>query len=54
MGRAALDLVADYYETLAARPIVRPTTSADLRSMLDEPAPPPDCHSPICSTRSAM
>jgi hypothetical protein len=40
MGRAALDLVAEYYETLAARPVVRPTTSADLRSMLDEPAPP--------------
>jgi len=40
MGRAALDLVAEYYETLAARPVVRPTTSADLRSMIDEPVPP--------------
>ena len=39
MGRAALDLVAEYYETLSARAVVRPTTSADLRSMLDEPVP---------------
>ena len=40
MGRAALDLVAEYYDTLAARAVVRPTTSADLRRRLDEPAPP--------------
>jgi glutamate/tyrosine decarboxylase-like PLP-dependent enzyme len=40
MGRAALDLVAQYYDTLAARAVVRPTTSADLRLLLDEPAPP--------------
>ena len=40
LGRAALDLVAEYYETLAARPVVRPTTSSALRSMLDEPVPP--------------
>jgi glutamate/tyrosine decarboxylase-like PLP-dependent enzyme len=39
MGRAALDLVADYYETLAARAVLRPTTSAHLRRQLDEPAP---------------
>jgi aromatic-L-amino-acid/L-tryptophan decarboxylase len=39
MGRAALDLVAEYYDTLAARPVVRPTTSADLRRRLDGPAP---------------
>ena len=39
MGRAALDLVADYYETLAAREVLRPTTSAHLRRQLDEPAP---------------
>jgi aromatic-L-amino-acid/L-tryptophan decarboxylase len=40
MGRAALDLVAEYYDTLAERAVVRPTTSADLRRLLDEPAPP--------------
>ena len=40
MGRAALDLVAEYYDTLPARAIVRPTTSAGLRRILDEPAPP--------------
>ena len=28
MGRAALDRIAAYYETLAARPILVPTTSA--------------------------
>jgi glutamate/tyrosine decarboxylase-like PLP-dependent enzyme len=39
MGRAALDLVAEYYGTLAARAVLRPTTSADLRRQLDEPAP---------------
>ena len=40
MGRAALDLVAEYYDTLAARAVLRPTTSAELRRRLDEPAPP--------------
>jgi glutamate/tyrosine decarboxylase-like PLP-dependent enzyme len=39
MGRAALDLVAEYYDTLALRAVVRPTTSAQLRRRLDEPAP---------------
>jgi glutamate/tyrosine decarboxylase-like PLP-dependent enzyme len=39
MGRAALDLVAEYYDTLAARAVLRPTTSADLRRRLDQPAP---------------
>jgi glutamate/tyrosine decarboxylase-like PLP-dependent enzyme len=39
MGRAALDLVAEYYDTLAARAVLRSTTSADLRRRLDEPAP---------------
>jgi glutamate/tyrosine decarboxylase-like PLP-dependent enzyme len=39
MGRAALDLVAEYYGTLAARAVLRPTTSADLRRQFDEPAP---------------
>jgi aromatic-L-amino-acid/L-tryptophan decarboxylase len=40
MGRAALDLVAAYYDTLAERPVLHPTTSADLRRLIDEPAPP--------------
>jgi glutamate/tyrosine decarboxylase-like PLP-dependent enzyme len=39
MGRAALDLVAEYYDTLATRAVLRPTTSADVRRQLDEPAP---------------
>ncbi len=39
MGRAALDLVASYYETLATRAVLHPTTSADLRNRLDQPAP---------------
>ena len=39
MGRAALDLVAEYFDTLAARAVLRPTTSAALRRRLDEPAP---------------
>jgi aromatic-L-amino-acid/L-tryptophan decarboxylase len=39
MGRAALDLVAEYYDSLAARVVLRPATSADLRRRLDEPAP---------------
>jgi glutamate/tyrosine decarboxylase-like PLP-dependent enzyme len=39
MGRAALDMVAQYYDTLAGRAIVRATSSADLRRRLDEPAP---------------
>ena len=39
MGRAALDLIANYYDALASRAILHPTTSADLRVRLDEPAP---------------
>lgn len=39
MGRAALDLIANYYDTLAGRAILHPTTSGDLRVRLDEPAP---------------
>src|SRR5665811_534114 len=39
MGRAALDLVAEYFDTLVARAVLRPTTSAALRRRLDEPAP---------------
>src|SRR5258708_33060089 len=40
MGRVALELVVSYYDSLAAgRPVLRPTTSADLRRRLDEPLP---------------
>ena len=39
MGRAALDLVAEYFDSLASRAVVRPTTSDALRRSLDEPAP---------------
>jgi glutamate/tyrosine decarboxylase-like PLP-dependent enzyme len=39
MGRAALDLVADYYESLATRSVLETTTSATLRGLLDEPVP---------------
>ena len=39
MGRATLDLVAEYYDTLPSRAVLRPTTSAHLRQQLDEPAP---------------
>ncbi|MCU1237470.1 MAG: Pyridoxal-dependent decarboxylase [Candidatus Solibacter sp.] len=39
MGRAALDLVAKYYETLGGRPVLQPTTSDALRAVIDEPAP---------------
>jgi glutamate/tyrosine decarboxylase-like PLP-dependent enzyme len=39
MGCAALDLVTEYYDTLAERAVLRPTTSANLRRQLDEPAP---------------
>jgi glutamate/tyrosine decarboxylase-like PLP-dependent enzyme len=40
MGRAALDLVASYYESLAAgRPVLRPSTSAQIRGVVDEPLP---------------
>jgi glutamate/tyrosine decarboxylase-like PLP-dependent enzyme len=39
MGRSALDLVADYYDSLTSRPVLEPTTSAALRVLLDEPLP---------------
>jgi glutamate/tyrosine decarboxylase-like PLP-dependent enzyme len=40
MGRAALDLVVSYYESLAAgRPVARPTSSSHLRGLLDESLP---------------
>ncbi|HTP33023.1 MAG TPA: pyridoxal-dependent decarboxylase, partial [Candidatus Acidoferrales bacterium] len=40
MGHAALDLVASYYDSLAAgRPVLQPTTSARIRARIDEPMP---------------
>jgi aromatic-L-amino-acid decarboxylase len=39
LGRAALDQVAAYYESLATRPVLEPTNSHDLRALLDEPLP---------------
>jgi glutamate/tyrosine decarboxylase-like PLP-dependent enzyme len=39
MGLAALERIASYYAGLAERPIVAPTTSAELRVLLDEPLP---------------
>ena len=39
MGRAVLERVAAYYETLAARPVVVPSSSEAIRARLDEPMP---------------
>jgi glutamate/tyrosine decarboxylase-like PLP-dependent enzyme len=39
MGRAALERVEAYYQSLADRPVLVPTTSAALREQLDEPLP---------------
>jgi len=39
LGRAALEQVAAYYESLATRPVLEPTTSRDLCALLDEPLP---------------
>ena len=39
MARAATDRIAAYYDTLAARPILIPTTSQALRDRLAEPLP---------------
>ncbi len=39
IGRAALDLVATYYESLATCGVLEPTTSAKLRPLLDGPLP---------------
>ena len=39
MGRAALESVASYYETLNTRPVVVPTSSQAIRDQLDEPMP---------------
>ena len=39
LGREALDLLAAYYQGLPARAIIEPTTSAHIRSLLEEPLP---------------
>jgi len=39
MGRAALERVAAYYESLPTRPVLVPTTSAAIRELIDEPLP---------------
>ena len=39
MAQAAVDRIAAYYNTLAERPILQPTTSAALRASLDRPIP---------------
>jgi glutamate/tyrosine decarboxylase-like PLP-dependent enzyme len=39
MAQAAVERIAAYFQTLGQDPIVRPTTSAALREMLDEPLP---------------
>jgi len=43
MGAKALDWVADYYDSLRDRPLVRPSTSAELRARLAEPVPQEPC-----------
>jgi aromatic-L-amino-acid/L-tryptophan decarboxylase len=39
LGRAALDFIASYYDSLADRRVIQSTTSAALRSLLTEPLP---------------
>ena len=39
LAKAALDQVAAYYESLASRPVLVPTTSRELRPLLEEPLP---------------
>lgn len=39
LARIALDRIAEYYGSLAGRPIVQPTTAAALRARLEEPLP---------------
>jgi aromatic-L-amino-acid decarboxylase len=39
MGRAALERVVTYYDTLDGRPVVIPSTSEAIRQQLDEPLP---------------
>ena len=39
LGQAAVEQIAAYYDSLAARPVLVPTTSQALRAVLDEPLP---------------
>jgi glutamate/tyrosine decarboxylase-like PLP-dependent enzyme len=39
LGRAALDFIATYYDSLAGRRVIHSTTSAALRNLLTEPLP---------------
>src|ERR1700730_7810909 len=39
LGRAALDFIATYYDSLADRRVIHSTTSAALRNLLTEPLP---------------
>ncbi len=39
LGRLALERVAAYYESLPGRPVLEPTSSAALRTQLEEPLP---------------
>jgi glutamate/tyrosine decarboxylase-like PLP-dependent enzyme len=43
MAQAAIDRIAEYFNTLGCEPIVRPTTAAALRESLDEPLPQEGC-----------
>src|SRR5262249_17528394 len=43
MGATALNWDADYYDGLRERPLVRPSTSAELRARLAEPLPQEPC-----------
>src|SRR6266404_4085430 len=40
MGREALERIAVYYDTLAKRPVVAPTSAEALHGLIDEPLPP--------------
>jgi len=39
LGRAAVEEMARYFESLAGRPVLVPTTSKELRARIDEPLP---------------
>jgi aromatic-L-amino-acid decarboxylase len=39
LGRDTLDLIAAYYQGLPSRPLLQPTSSAQVRAMLEEPLP---------------
>jgi len=39
IAAAAVDFLADYYETLEGRPVIVPTTSREVRARIDEPFP---------------